>query len=163
MLEEAANHFIRGTNDGIRVDPKDGLLLCHRRNQALMWMDGNAADFSNYRKSAGQAGRNPGSVAELSFGLRVTFAQAEGISSIFTPDGKTARPSAQVHATILKTRTQPIFTTPQTGAAKATKTTTILRPNQLLAVAMPFERWKRSKRGQFSLQLMKYFLLVSNT
>ncbi len=147
MLEEAANHFIRGTNDGIRVDPKDGLLLCHRRNQALTWMDGKVADFSNYRKSR-QAGRNPGSVAELSFGLRA-FAQAEGISSsIFT---QMERLRDQAHKSMQR------FWNPDTaylydvidGRGKGDKNNDdTLRPNQLLAVAMPFRALeKEQERG----------------
>lgn len=44
-LKEAARHFIKGSNRGIFVDLKDGLVICQASDRALTWMDAEVANF----------------------------------------------------------------------------------------------------------------------
>lgn len=43
LLMEAADHYIKGTNCGLEIDPKDGLLRCSDPNHAYSWFDKRVA------------------------------------------------------------------------------------------------------------------------
>ncbi len=45
LLLEAAGHYLRGTNSGIRVDSRDGLLQCDNARHEFSWMDTKVADI----------------------------------------------------------------------------------------------------------------------
>ncbi len=45
LLLDAAGHYIRGTNSGVRVDSRDGLLVCADARHEYSWMDAKVADI----------------------------------------------------------------------------------------------------------------------
>lgn len=144
LLEEAANHFIRGTNDGIRVDPKDGLLLCHRRDQALTWMESKVADFPITERAG-----KPVEIQALWLNfLSVCVNLAGGQAVQGTIFAQMERLRDQAHKSMQR------FWNPDAaylydvidGRGKGDKNNDdTLRPNQLFAVSMPYRALDREQ------------------
>lgn len=136
-LEESANHFIRGTNDGIRVDPKDGLLLCHRRNQALTWMDSKVAEFPITERAG-----KPVEIQALwlnFLSVCTSFAKEEEISSPILTQMEKLREQAQSSMQRFWNADTAYLYDVIDGRGKGDRNNDdTLRPNQIFAVAMPF-------------------------
>ncbi len=157
-LEEAANHFIRGTNDGIRVDPKDGLLLCHKRDEALTWMDGKVADFPITERAGKPVEIQALWLNFLSVCLK--FAEEEGITSpIFT---QMERLRDQAHKSMQRfwNADAAYLYDVIDGRGKGDRNNDdTLRPNQLFAVAMPFRALEKEQEKAI-LTAVDAFLLI---
>lgn len=158
VLEEAANHFIRGTNDGVRVDPRDGLLLCHRRNQALTWMDSKVADFPITERAG-----KPVEIQALwlnFLSVCVNFAQAEGISTSILTQMERLRDQAHKSMQRFWNSDAAYLYDVIDGRGKGDKNNDdTLRPNQILAVSMPFRSLEREQERAI-LTAVDAFLLT---
>jgi predicted glycogen debranching enzyme len=158
LLEEAANHFIRGTNDGIRVDPKDGLLLCHRRDGALTWMDSKVADFPITERAG-----KPVEIQALwlnFLSVCVNFAEQEGLtSSILTQMERLRDQAMKSMQRFWNNETAYLFDVIDGRGRGDRHDDDSLRPNQIFAVAMPYRAFDKEQQ-QAILTAVDAFLLT---
>lgn len=157
-LEEAANHFLRGTNDGIRVDAKDGLLLCHRRNEALTWMDSKVAEFPITERAG-----KPVEIQALWFNflsVLTTFAQTSGHTSAMSTQLERLREQSQKSMQRFWNADESYLYDVIDGRGKGDQTNDdTLRPNQLLAVSMPYRALQKDQERSI-LNAISAFLLT---
>jgi predicted glycogen debranching enzyme len=130
-LLEVMRYFYEGTRFGVRID-RDGLLQCGEPGIGLTWMDARVGDQPVTRRD--------GKAVELNAlwynALKVMERLAERFS-IPNDMARFARRAEQVELSFLST-----FWNPEQGClhdvATPTGVETAVRPNQILAVSLPF-------------------------
>jgi 4-alpha-glucanotransferase len=136
-LIEAAGHYINGTNKNIKIDPADGLLKCSGVHQEFTWMDTKVADFPitpragkavelsalwyNYLETviffARSVSSTDGTIAELE---NLATLARQSMQKFWNPDR------------------QCLFDVIDLGYGSSTLPEQSIRPNQLLAVSLPY-------------------------
>jgi len=135
QMISVVDHFISGTNDGIAVDPVDGLLRCAAPDRAFTWMDAKVEGMPITQR--------PGKAIELCalwynfletivfFADSVTHEDAERIKKL----------AAQAKESMQKFWNEErkcLFDVIEEGVSPSRRNDDSFRSNQLIAVSLPY-------------------------
>ncbi|HEY9758307.1 MAG TPA: amylo-alpha-1,6-glucosidase [Oculatellaceae cyanobacterium] len=137
LLLEAAGHYIRGTTHGVTIDSKDGLLKTIGSRHEYSWMDSSVADIPITPRS--------GKAVELNALwhnlLQSVLSLAESISFEHEslPSLKNlAEQSKQSMQKFWNKEESCLFDIVEAASSPQRAPDATIRPNQLLAIALPF-------------------------
>jgi predicted glycogen debranching enzyme len=137
LLEEAAKYYLAGTAGGIKLDRTDGLLRCARDNHAFTWMNAMVADIPITQRSG-----KPVEICALWYSFLETiiyFAQTLSAKSKFVEElealASLCRDSMQK---FWNDERQCLYDVLEPGLNAKALPDDSIRPNQLLAVSLPF-------------------------
>ncbi|CAN5364382.1 amylo-alpha-1,6-glucosidase [soil metagenome] len=137
LLIKAANHYIKGTNKNIKIDPADGLLRCSGGHLEHTWMDTKVADYPITPRA--------GKAVELC-ALWYNFLETIIFFSRSTSDSngdiaeleKLAGLARQSMQKFWNADRQCLFDVIEPGFGSSNLPEQSLRPNQLLALSLPY-------------------------
>lgn len=137
LMIKAANHYLNGTNKNIKVDPADGLLKCSGVHQEHSWMDTRVADYPITPRS--------GKAVELC-ALWYNFLETIIFFSRSTNDSDSDVAQLEKYATLARQSMQKfwnadrqcLFDVIEPGFGSSNLPDESIRPNQLLAVSLPY-------------------------
>lgn len=137
LLIKAAHHYIKGTNKNVRIDPADGLLKCSGEHLEHTWMDTKVADYPITPRA--------GKAVELC-ALWYNFLETIIFFSRSTSDSNGDISELEKHAGLARQSMQKfwnadkqcLFDVIEPGFGSSNLPEQSLRPNQLLAVSLPY-------------------------
>lgn len=139
LLKEALRLYVEGTSHGIRVDPQDGLLRCGDTALELTWMDTQVADIPITPRSG-----KPVEVCALWYNalavLRFFAQELEEDIGPFQQLADLAYPSMQK---FWNSDRQCLYDVLEPGNNPAEKPADAVRPNQILALSLPFRAFTK--------------------
>lgn len=139
LLKKAAWHYVEGTANGIKVDAQDGLLRCGAQGMELSWMDALVANFP-ITPRAGKAV----DICALWYNLLETlcfFAQETGED--ISPFGNLAALTQKSMQKFWNDERQCLYDVIEPGHRSSDKPDGAVRPNQILAVSLPFRAFTK--------------------
>ncbi len=137
LLIKAAHHYIKGTNKNVRIDPTDGLLRCSGEHLEHTWMDTKVANYPITPRA--------GKAVELC-ALWYNFLETIIFFSRSTSDSNGDISELEKHAGLARQSMQKfwnadkqcLFDVIEPGFGSSNLPEQSLRPNQLLAVSLPY-------------------------
>jgi 4-alpha-glucanotransferase len=144
LLKEATRQYVEGTGRDIAVDPSDGLLRCGDSSPELTWMDAQVAGIPITPRSG-----KPVEVCALWYNM------LEVLRQFASELGEDIGPFRQLSELVLpslqkfwNSERQCLYDVLEPGNKPAEKPNDAVRPNQLLALSLPFRAFTKIQERQ---------------
>jgi 4-alpha-glucanotransferase len=138
-LKQAAWHYVEGTGDGIKVDPRDGLLRCGTQKAELTWMDALVENIPITPRSG-----KPVEVCALWHNLLGTLCHfAEVLNEDPGPFANLLSLTEKSMQKFWNDQRQCLFDVLEAQTQANGKPDDTVRPNQLLAISLPFRAFSK--------------------
>ncbi len=139
LLRNAADHYLRGTRNGIRVDARDGLLTCGSPDAEMTWMDTRVATIPITPRSG-----KPVELSALWYNLlRTLIFFAKRLKEPIEDLEEMAQLTEKSIQKFWNNERQCLYDVLEPGQNPAAKPDDAVRPNQLFAISLPFRAFSQ--------------------